>query len=75
VIVDAVAIRFQVLPDVIDLSYSLTFSGAGGLLATLVGASLRFDPDRLARLVVFGNLAGAVAGMLLFALIAIGVIS
>jgi len=45
------------------------------LLATLVGASLRFDPDRLARLVVFGNLAGAVAGMLLFALIAIGVIS
>lgn len=74
-IVDAVAVRFQLLPDVIDVSYVLAFSGFGGLVTTLAGAILRFHPDRLARLVVFGNLLGAVAGSFVFVLAALGVFS
>ena len=70
-----VASRVQVLPDVIDMSFVLSFSGLGGLLATLIAALLRLDPDRLARLVVFGNLAGAGLGSLVIVLVALGVIS
>ena len=71
----AVAVRFQLLPDVIDVSFVLVFSGLGGLVATLVAASLRFDADRLARLVVLGNLFGAMTGTVLLLLGALGVIS
>jgi hypothetical protein len=46
VVTHAVAVRFQLLPDVIDFSYVLALSGFGGLLATLVAASLRFGADR-----------------------------
>jgi hypothetical protein len=71
----AVAVRFQLLPDVIDVSFVLVFSGLGGLVATLVAASLRFDADRLARLVVLGNLFGAMTGTVLLLPGALGVIS
>jgi hypothetical protein len=74
-LIHAVAVRFQLLPDVIDISFVLVFSGLGGLVATLVAASLRFDTDRLARLVVLGNLFGAMTGTLLMLLGALGVIS
>jgi hypothetical protein len=62
VIVDAVAVRFQLLPEGIDLSFVLTVSGLFAAITALIGAMARFDPDRLARLVVFGNLLGAVVG-------------
>ena len=65
----------QLLPDFIDVSFVLVFSGLGGLVATLVAASLRFDADRLARLVVLGNLFGAMTGTVLLLLGALGVIS
>jgi hypothetical protein len=68
------AVRVQLLPDVIDMSFVLTFSGGGGLLATFVAAALRLDPDRPARLVVLGNLLGACVGALMFALAAAGVL-
>jgi len=64
-----------VLPDVIDVSFVLSVSGFGGLLATLIAAVLGLHPDRLARLVVFGNLVGAVMGSLVFVLVAPGLIS
>jgi hypothetical protein len=57
--IHAVAVRFQLLPDVIDISFVLVLSGLGGLVATLVAAALRIDADRLARLVVLGNVFGA----------------
>jgi hypothetical protein len=72
VTVDAIAIRFQLLPDVIDLSFVVTFSGIGGLLMALVGALAGFPPDRLARLVVFGNLIGAAVGTIV---LLVGVVS
>jgi hypothetical protein len=53
----------------------LSVSGFGGLLATLIAAVLGLHPDRLARLVVFGNLVGAVMGSLVFVLVAPGLIS
>jgi hypothetical protein len=75
VILDAVAVRFQLLPEVIDLSYVLAFSGFGALVATLVAASLRLDADRLARLVVLGNVLGTAVGIVVLLLAALRVIS
>jgi hypothetical protein len=74
VVTDAVAVRFQLVPEVIDLSYVLAFSGFFALLATLIAAALRFEPDRLARLVVFGNLVGAVIGTVILLLAALDVL-
>jgi threonine dehydratase len=62
VVAGAVSTRFEALPDVVDLTFILTAAGTGGVLATLVGALLRFDPDRLARLALFGQTLGAAAG-------------
>jgi hypothetical protein len=72
--VTVVAVRVQLLPDVIDASFVLTFSGGGGLIATFVAATLGFEPERLARLVVFGNLGGAVLGSCLLVLAGLGVL-
>ena len=72
---EAVAVRFQLLPDVIDFSFVLVFSGLGGLVATLFAALMRFDADRLAKLVVLGNLFGAVTGTVLLLLGVLGVLS
>jgi hypothetical protein len=75
VVIDGVAVRFQLLPDVIDFSFVLVFSGLGGLLATVFAAMMRFDADRLSKLVVLGNLFGAVTGTVLLLLGMLGVIS
>jgi hypothetical protein len=68
VIVNAVAVRFQFLPEVVDLSLIPTGAGTCGMLAPLVGAAARLDHDRLARVVLLGNLvggAGATVALLL----------
>ena len=57
-IVEAIAVRFQLFPEVIDLSPIPTGCGVGAMLAAVAGALARFEPDRLSRLVLFGNLAG-----------------
>ena len=57
-IVEAVAVRFQLLPEVIDLSLIPTGAGAGGMIAAFIGAFARLEPDRLARVVLLGNLLG-----------------
>ena len=69
------AVRFQVLPDVVDLSYVLTLSGFGGFVTALIGAGLRFEADRLVRRVMLGNVVGGLAGSLLVLLVALEVIS
>jgi hypothetical protein len=70
----ALGTRVRLLPEVIDISFVLTCSGAGALPFTLLGASLRYDPDRLARLVVLGNLAGGIIGFVPFVLAGVGVL-
>ena len=56
--------RVQLLPDVIDFTFILTCAGLGGLMSIAIGAACRFSPDRLGRLTVFGQLAGASRGAL-----------
>jgi hypothetical protein len=53
-----VATKFQVLPEVIDVTFIFTATGGVGLLATVVGASLQLPPERLGRVVIFGQLVG-----------------
>jgi hypothetical protein len=60
VTLEAVAVRFQRLPEVIDLSLIPTVAGTCGMLAALAGAVARLDHDRLARVVLLGNLVGGV---------------
>ena len=72
----AIATRVQLLPEVIDLSLVPTAAGAGGLLAAGCGAALRFPPERLARITLFGNLLGAtIAVMGLVIALALDVLS
>ena len=56
--VEAVAVRFQLFPEVIDVSLIPTGCGIGAMLAAFAGAFARFEPDRLGRVIMFGNLAG-----------------
>jgi hypothetical protein len=56
-----VEVRFQLLPEVIDLSLIPTGAGTCGMLAALAGAVARLERDRLARFVLLGNLVGGVA--------------
>jgi hypothetical protein len=60
----AVATRVQLLPDVIDLSLVPTAAGAVGLLFAAYGAARRFEPERLGRVTLFGNLAGGVLALI-----------
>jgi FtsH-binding integral membrane protein len=60
VIVEGVAVRFQLLPDVIDLSLILTLSGLFAVMTASIGVAARFDSDRLGRFVLFGMLGAAV---------------
>ena len=62
-----VVTRVQLLPDVIDFTFVPTCAGFGGLAFMAVGAVLRFTPDRLGRITVFGQLTGAVVGLVLLA--------
>lgn len=67
----AVAVRVQVLPDVIGISIIPTLAGLGSLAFAFLGAVRGFDPDRLARVALFGTLLGGcgAAGFLLLALL------
>jgi hypothetical protein len=69
-----VATSLELLPDVIDPSFVLSASGLGGLICTSFGTALRFDPDRIARLVMLGNLVGGAAGIALLVLVGAGVL-
>jgi hypothetical protein len=63
--IGAVATRVELLPDVVDLTFVLTTAGTGGLTLTAIGALARFDPDRLGRIALFGQLVGALVGLLI----------
>jgi hypothetical protein len=67
----AVAVRVQLLPDVIDISIIPTGAGLGSLALTFYGAARRFDADRLGRVALLGTLLGGAAttGFLLLALV------
>lgn len=58
----AIAIRVQLLPEVIDISIIPTFAGVGSIAFTTYGALRRFDPDRIARLSFGGTVLGAIVG-------------
>jgi hypothetical protein len=60
-----VATRFQLLPDVIDVTWVFTAAGGVGILATIIGASLQFPAERVARMTLFGQLVGFVGGAIL----------
>ena len=60
-VVEAIATRVQLLPDVIDLSLIPTGAGLGSLLLVGYGALRRFEPERIGRLALFGTLVGDVA--------------
>jgi hypothetical protein len=58
----------RVFPEVIDFTLVTNAAGAGGLAMTMIGAFLRYDHDRLARLTLLGTvLGGAVIFLLLIA--------
>ena len=54
----AIATRVQVLPDVIDLSLIPTAAGFGSFVSVTVGAAMRFEPERIGRLSLFGTVLG-----------------
>jgi hypothetical protein len=64
VLAGAVATRVQLLPDVIDVTIVPTAAGIGGLVSAAVGAAMRFDPDRLGRITLLGNLLGGAVALL-----------
>ena len=74
-IVEVAAVRFQLLPEVIDLSLLPTGNGVGAMLAAFAGSCMRFGPDRLARLILFGNLAGGALAALFLVAGVMGVLS
>ena len=63
-LIAVVTTRVQLLPDVVDFTVVLSATGFGGLTASGIGAALRFGPDRLGRLTLFGQLVGAMGGFL-----------
>ena len=66
------ATRFQLLPEVFDVSAVFTGADAGGTLLTLVGASLQRPPEQIARLALLGQMLGffAMATVLIVGLVA-----
>jgi hypothetical protein len=54
----------RVLPEVVD--FTLVTNMAGALVLTIVGALLRLDHDRLARLTLLGMVLGGGIGTALF---------
>jgi hypothetical protein len=57
-LVASLATRYQLMPEVVDLSIVLTGAGLGGLLGAACGALRRWPPERLGRVVLLGNLVG-----------------
>jgi membrane associated rhomboid family serine protease len=56
----------RLLPEVIDFTLVTNLAGAFGLVFTMIGALLRYDPDRLARLTLLGTVGGGAVGAVLF---------
>jgi hypothetical protein len=72
----SIALRVQVLPDVIDISIIPTGAGVGSLGFAFFGALRRFDPDRLGRVTLLGTLlGGAAATMFLLLALLVDVLS
>lgn len=64
------AVEIGLLPDRIDVGSILTASGFGALAAMAVAATLRFEQERLNRIVTFGTLLGAtISGVALLLLL------
>lgn len=57
----------RVLPEIVDFTLITNATGFGALFATMLGAAMRFDRDRLARLTLLGSVLGAAGGTLLHA--------
>jgi hypothetical protein len=53
-ILASLATRFELLPEVVDVSFILTGAGLGGLAGAAYAALRRFPPDRLGRVVLLG---------------------
>jgi NADH:ubiquinone oxidoreductase subunit 6 (subunit J) len=60
-----VATRFQLLPEVVDVTTVFTMAGGVGILCTIVGASLQHPAERLARLALLGQTVGAFLGAII----------
>jgi hypothetical protein len=56
----------RVLPEVVDFTLVTNMAGTGALVLTIVGALLRLDHDRLARLTLLGMVLGGGIGTALF---------
>jgi hypothetical protein len=56
----------RVLPEVVDFTLVTSMAGTGALVLTIVGALLRLDHDRLARLTLLGMVLGGGIGTALF---------
>jgi len=56
----------RVLPEVIDFTLITNLAGVGALGFTMIGALLRHDHDRVARLALLGTVLGGGTGAVLF---------
>jgi hypothetical protein len=56
----------RVLPETIDFTLVTNMAGIGALGFTTIGALLRYDHDRVARLTLLGTVLGGSAGAVLF---------
>lgn len=62
----------RLLPDHVDLSVVLTAAGLGAFSATFIGASLRFNAERLRRVALFGSMVGGTFGVVCWMLALLG---
>ena len=61
----------RVLPEVVDFTLITNAAGFGALAATMVGAALRFDLDRLGRFTLLGTVVGGAVGAVAFVVLLI----
>jgi hypothetical protein len=62
----AMLAEVRLLPEVTDFTLVTNMAGAGALCLTMIGAFLRYDHDRLARLTLLGMVLGGGAGIVVF---------
>ena len=65
----AIATRFRLLPEVVDLSIIPTCSGVCSLLFAGYAALRRYPPDRLGRVTLFGTLLGGGIALLILLIV------
>jgi len=66
------ATTVRLLPDVIDVSSLISCAGFTSLMSTLYGVCRGYEPERIARLAIFGSTVGTIVGV---ALLAVGLVS